>query len=177
MAVSSGPGSFTGVRIGVSCIKGMSMPFQTPCLGVSTLEAIAYGQLAWEGKVICAVMDARCQQVYNGMFQIRQGVPVRLCGDRALPVEALYEECKDYGSSLVLAGDGAALCYKSFSAFGALLSPEAIRFQRASAVALAAAAPEKKECYSSPAALFPSYLRLPQAERELKKKQEREMIQ
>lgn len=173
IAVSSGPGSFTGVRIAVSCVKGMAMPFQTPCLGVSTLEAIAYGQLAWEGKVICAVMDARCRQVYNGLFRIRHGVPDRICEDRALSIEQLYEECAAYGPSLVLAGDGAALCYESFSDFGALLSPEAFRVQRAAAVAMAAAAPEKRNSFCSPAALVPSYLRLPQAERELKKKQER----
>ncbi len=169
MAVSAGPGSFTGVRIGVSALKGLAMPFHTPCCGVSTLEAIAWGQCGMEEKVICAVMDARCRQVYHGMFQIRGGKPVRLSEDRALSIEELFEEGKAYGSSLVLAGDGASLCYESFSSFGAALAPESLRFQRAAFVGLAAM--EGESC--SPGELMPRYLRLPQAQRELNSKLER----
>ncbi len=173
MAVSSGPGSFTGVRIGVSALKGLAMPFHTPCCGVSTLETIAWGQRGLEGKVICAVMDARCRQVYHGMFQIRGGKPVRLCEDQALSIEELFEAGKTYGSSLILAGDGASICYETFSSFGALLAPEPFRFQRAAFVGLAAMEENRLGRSCSPGELLPRYLRLPQAQRELKSKLER----
>ena len=97
LAVSAGPGSFTGVRIGVSCVKGIAFAHNIPCCGVSTLEAIAYNGLACEGSILCAVMDARCGQVYNALFQVEKGALRRLTEDRALAIEALGEECKAYG--------------------------------------------------------------------------------
>ena len=173
MAISAGPGSFTGVRIGVSCVKGLAFPNNTPCCGVSTLEAIAWGAAALEGAKVCAVMDARCGQVYQAMFSIEDGRPRRLYEDRALSIEELAAECEPIGPSLVLMGDGAQLCQETFRRFGARLAPEALRFQRASSVALAAFELEKQGKTCTPDALLPSYLRLPQAERELKKKEER----
>lgn len=173
MAVSSGPGSFTGVRIGVAAVKGMAFPNNTLCCGVSTLEAIALGGLGLEGDVICAVMDARCGQVYNALFRVEQGTLFRLTEDRALSIEELETQCRPYGDKLVLFGDGAALCCRSFQSWGARLAPEAVRFQRASSVA-AAAERLWKEGKAVPAGeLTPAYLRLPQAERELKKRRER----
>ena len=173
MAISAGPGSFTGVRIGVSCVKGLAFPNNTPCCGVSTLEAIAWGAAALEGAKVCAVMDARCGQVYQAMFSIEDGRPRRLYEDRALSIEELATECEPIGPSLVLMGDGAQLCQETFRRFGARLAPEALRFQRASSVALAAFELEKQGKTCTPDALLPSYLRLPQAERELKKKEDR----
>ncbi len=174
IAVSRGPGSFTGVRIGVACVKGLALPNNTPCCGVSTLEAITLNGLCCEGSVICAVMDARCGQVYNALFRVEDGELLRLTEDRALSIAELSEECASYGKQLILFGDGAALCYETFREWGARLAPEAVRFQRASSVALAA---EKLAAAGKavPAAeLLPAYLRLPQAERELKKKREAE---
>ena len=113
LAVSHGPGSFTGVRIGVSCVKGMAFPNSTPCVGISTLEAIAYGGLAWEGAVLCAVMDARCGQVYNALFRANQGRLQRITEDRALSIEQLGEECRGFQEPVLLLGDGAELCYKT----------------------------------------------------------------
>ena len=171
IAVSAGPGSFTGVRIGVSCVKGMAMMKNIPCAGVSTLRAMAENAKGMDG-VVCAVMDARCGQVYNAMFKVSGDSIERLCEDRALPISELYAECEGYGERLVLVGDGAALCYKTFAAFGAKLLQPQLLYQRASGVAFAA-----KEMIESgktvvPDALMPVYLRLPQAERELKKKNE-----
>lgn len=174
LAVSVGPGSFTGVRIGVSCVKGIAFPNGTPCCGVSTLQAIAYGGLACEGCVICAVMDARCGQVYNALFRVENGALRRLTEDRALAVEALSEECKGHGPSLVLYGDGAALCHKTFAAWGARLAPEAQRYQQAAGVAFLGAEKAGQGLAVSAAELLPVYLRPPQAERELKRKKERE---
>ena len=171
LAVSAGPGSFTGVRIGVSCVKGLAMARNIPCAGVSTLRAMAENARGMDG-IVCAVMDARCGQVYNALFRVENGEIERLCADRALPISELYAECKAYGDKLLLVGDGAALCHKTFSAFGARLLQPQQQFQRASGVALAA---QEQLCAGqtvTPDALMPIYLRLPQAERELKKKQE-----
>ena len=173
MAVTNGPGSFTGVRIGVSCVKGLAMPNDTPCCGVSTLEAIAMPGRYYEGCVICAVMDARCGQVYNALFQVKNGTLQRLTTDRALSIAELSQECEAYGGKLILFGDGAALCYESFQTWGARISPPELRFQRASSVALLALESAKTEKTVTPQALAPSYLRLPQAERELRKRQEK----
>lgn len=170
MAVSSGPGSFTGVRIGVACVKGMALPHDTPCCGISTLEAIAYGGLACEGGILCAVMDARREQVYNALFRVEMGRLVRLTQDRAVSIAQLGEECREYGGNLLLLGDGAALCHRSFADWGARLAPESIRYQHAGSVALLG----QEAPTVSPAALLPTYLRLPQAERELKLKREKE---
>lgn len=174
LAVSAGPGSFTGVRIGVSCVKGMAFPQNKPCCGVPTLEAIAYGGIACEGSVICAVMDARCGQVYNAMFRVEGGALHRLTEDRALAISALEEECRHYGPALVLFGDGAALCHKTFSAWGARLAPESQRYQQAASVAFLGEAQAKQGHAVTAAELLPVYLRLPQAERELKRKKEKE---
>ncbi len=170
MAVSRGPGSFTGVRIGIACVKGLAFPTDTPCCGVSTLETIAMGGRGMEGSVICAVMDARCGQVYNALFRVEEGELRRLTEDRALSIEALSEECSSYGDRLILFGDGAALCYETFQEWGARLAPAEIRFQRAASVALAAQKLAEEGQAVTPAELLPSYLRLPQAERELNRR-------
>ena len=84
-AVSRGPGSFTGLRIGIAAIKGLAFPDNTPCIGVSTPEAIAYGLLGFEGTVI-PMMDARCGQVYTALFRGQAGTLTRLTEDEALPI-------------------------------------------------------------------------------------------
>ena len=168
IAVTPGPGSFTGVRIAVSCAKGLAMPTNIPCVPVSSLEAIAYGASSFEGKIICSVMDARCGQVYNALFKVANGEIVRLCEDRAISIADLKSECEKYGSELILAGDGARICYDNFKEFGAEIIIENLRFARASSVAMAAVKLEKV----TPLELVPTYLRIPQAERELKKRLE-----
>jgi universal bacterial protein YeaZ len=171
-AVSAGPGSFTGVRIGIATVKGMAFPSEKPCCAVSTLEAIAWGGIGMEGDYICAVMDARCNQVYNALFRIENGTPKRLCEDRPIAIDELCEECGKYGDKLVLMGDGAELCYESFKNFGAKLSAKSVRLQKASSVAFAAGEIQKKGEYVSAEKLVSVYLRLSQAERERKKKLE-----
>ena len=171
-AVSAGPGSFTGVRIGVSCVKGMAMAQGKPCVGVSTLEAMAFSLTDLEG-IVCAVMDARRQQVYNACFVSKGGVLTRLTEDRALAIDDLAEECKTFGQPIYLVGDGAALCAAS-PVFQSLenvhLPAEPLRFQRGYGVAMAARhALERQETVDA-AELAPVYLRMPQAERELKQR-------
>lgn len=166
-AVNAGPGSFTGVRIGVSSVKGMSMPLGKPCAAVSTLEAMAYCMPYTEGTV-CAVMDARCSQVYNAMFSLNGGVVTRLTEDRALPVAELKDDLANYSGTIYLVGDGAELCAKSFGDIeNVVLTPPNIRFQHACGTAAAAAELAERGELTTSEELMPTYLRLPQAEREL----------
>lgn len=171
-AVTNGPGSFTGVRIGVSCVKGLAFPLNTPCVGLSTLETIAAGGRALEGSILCAAMDARRAQVYNALFEVKNGELVRLTEDRAISIADLTAECAPYGERVVLFGDGAALCYESMKEIGARLAPEQIRYQRAASAAYLAEKQAEQGEAVSPAELMPTYLRPPQAERELKLKKE-----
>lgn len=172
-AVSSGPGSFTGLRIGIAAVKGMAFAEQKLCVGVSTLESMAYN-MQGENCVVCAVMDARCSQFYNALFRVEKNKVTRLCEDRALSAEDLKQELlNEYNSEkIVLAGDGGALAYSQFaeSLPGIEMAPYVRLYQRASGVALAAQKQILQEKYFSASELLPVYLRLPQAQRELNKK-------
>ena len=165
IAIAAGPGSFTGLRIGIAAVKGLAWAADKPCLGVSTLEAMAYhGLAAGEGALVCAAMDARRSQIYNALFEIRGGKPVRLCGDRAISLAELGEELGKMQKSAFLVGDGAQLCYNTCLDMGipAVLAPGNLVSQSAWGVAMAAfgqtPAPAEE--------LLPVYLRLSQAERE-----------
>lgn len=170
-AVSAGPGSFTGIRIGVASMKGLAMAQNKPCVGVSTLEAMAWNLAHLEGTV-CAVMDARCQQVYNAMFAAHGGKLERITPDRAISMEDLAAECRNYENTLYLVGDGAKLCYnrERFKELNAVLPPEPLIYQRGCGVAKAAEKVFEQGGAVSAAELMPIYLRIPQAERELKKR-------
>lgn len=176
VAVSNGPGSFTGVRIGVSVAKGIAFPADLPCLAVSTLESMAYNLILTDC-VVCAVMDARRNQVYNAMFRIQYGEVHRLCDDRAISIADLKTDVAEKYSSdrVILVGDGAQITLRELMdlPFSIELAPEALRFQRASSVALAAEARMNAGKKPSKASeLLPSYLRLSQAERERKEKEQ-----
>lgn len=175
-AVNAGPGSFTGVRIGVASVKGMSLPLDKPCASVSTLEAMAHC-MPYNDGIVCAVMDARCSQVYNALFRLDNGSVERITDDRAMSIDELADELTYYEeNSIYLTGDGSELCYKSFCEKlpNVFLTPANIRFQHAYGTAKAAylMAQENRLCTSDE--LMPLYLRLPQAERELRAKQQKE---
>lgn len=172
LAVAAGPGSFTGVRIGVAALKGLAFVQDKPCVGVSTLAAMAHTAdgIPFEG-VVCAAMDARCRQVYTALFSCEGGNLARLTPDEALPLEELEKRLLSCNKSIFLVGDGAELCYNTLSVRvpGLVLAPPHLRFQQASGVA-AQAALEKDKAVSAEK-LQPIYLRLPQAERELRARQ------
>ena len=159
LAITHGPGSFTGLRIGMAAVKGLALGAEIPCCGVSTLECAAYGARK-SGKIICAVMDARAGQVYNALFRVENGILVRMCPDRAVKISELYEELIAYGD-VILTGDGAELVH-SETGGKFTLAPEHIRYQRASYVASLG---ETAEIVPA-GKLLPEYIRLPQAERE-----------
>ena len=177
-AVTNGPGSFTGVRIGVSVVKGLSQPLNKSCMAVSTLEAIAK-PLENSGVYAVSVMDARCNQVYTAQFDCENGFS-RVTDDDALSIEALGEQLKSVNKIKILIGDGALLCYNKMKDVvkDIELAPLNIRYQSASSVALIAYDNYVKlgdSCFIDANHLVPNYLRLSQAERELKKKEEYEV--
>lgn len=175
-AVACGPGSFTGVRIGVAALKGMAWAAGKPCAAVSSLEGMAALQSGCRG-VIVAAMDARCRQVYNALFCADGEGVRRLCPDRALMLDQLSEElsalaagrCR--GMDFFFCGDGAGLAFDAAAVERKHLAPPHLRYQRASGVALAAERMFSAGEVVEAAALMPFYLRLPQAERELRAKQ------
>ena len=167
VAVAAGPGSFTGIRIGVASAKGLAWGGEKPCYGVSTLEAMALQLGAWDGLVV-PVMDARRSQTYTATFLAKDGQLTRMCEDRAISLEELGEELKNAEKPIFLVGDGSNLCYNTLKdrVSTLVLPPEHRMHQRAAGVALAAAAMIEKGIPGDGARLNPNYLRLSQAERE-----------
>ena len=172
VAVAAGPGSFTGVRIGVAAAKGFAWGAQLPCCGVSTLEAMARGLGVYEG-VICACMDARRSQVYNALFRAEKGVLTPLCPDRAIALAELKAELAAIDGPVYLVGDGSSLTYNTLtSEIPNLVMPAEHRMhQRGAGVALAALEKINAGEIGDAANLQPNYLRLSQAEREKLEKQ------
>lgn len=175
VAVAVGPGSFTGIRIGVATAKGLAFPADLPCVAVSTLEAMAYRLLGLplSGRV-CAVMDARCKQVYTATFVIDNGALTRETPDEAIAIDDLFARLKEADSPVYLIGDGAAMCYDLGKDVLPQLTrlPAQLQMQDATGVAAVAARELAAGNTVKGEQLLPTYLRLPQAERELKAKQE-----
>lgn len=164
-ACSTGPGSFTGVRIGVATVKGLAYGKNKPCISVSTLEALAYNLIGFDG-ILCPVMNARRNQVYNALFECADGKIMRICADRALSVDELDEELYSMGKKIYLVGDGYTLCEKGFKKTSVSWVPERIRHQSGYSVAMCAIEKQESGQSLTDSALVPIYLRPSQAERE-----------
>ena len=175
VAVAAGPGSFTGVRIGVAAAKGFAWGAQLPCYGVSTLEAMARNLGVYQGYVVPA-MDARRNQVYTAIFHAEKGTMTRVEEDMAISLAELGEKIKIFAEPVFLVGDGAVLCYNTLleEVSGLVLPPEHRMHQRAAGVALAAQALADAGDPGNGAELTPNYLRLSQAERERAARENRE---
>lgn len=172
-AINNGPGSFTGIRIGISAVKGLAMPKNIPCAAVSTLYSIACMHRNFSG-VVCAVMDARCNQVYNALFKIENGKTERLCEDRAVMISEVIAELDNIDDNIIIAGDGARL-FDDYAQTkeNVNIATEPLVFQNAVGVGIAVKEILDKGEGISSEDLAPFYLRLPQAERELKAKGEK----
>ena len=167
VAVAAGPGSFTGVRIGVAAAKGLAWPGDKPCAACSTLESMAWQCAHLDGE-ICAAMDARRDQVYCARFLAENGELTRLTEDRAIGLEKLSEEVRASGKTQIMVGDGAHLVHKALEARGlpSLLMPPHLLYQTAWGVARCALRLAREGKLVSAAAMSPSYHRFSQAERE-----------
>ncbi len=178
LAVAAGPGSFTGVRIGVAAVKGLAFPEDLPCVSVSTLEGMAarFEGMPYTGRILTA-MDARCKQIYTALFSCEEGSITRITPDEALPIEEVRARLQGETIPTLVIGDGADLCYEALKADvpGLRPAPVGSRLQHAVGVARAAVSLLAAGNAVSGEALLPVYLRLPQAERELRLRQNKEV--
>lgn len=164
-ACSVGPGSFTGVRIGVSTIKGLAFGKNKPCVAVSTLEALAENLLPCEG-ILCPVMNARRGQVYNALFRYEDGKLIRLCEDRAISALDLETELLAKNEAVYFSGDGVGEIKRLCKQIEPGKVSEQLVDQNAVSVAKCARRTYSSGVHFTDAELSPVYLRLPQAERE-----------
>ncbi len=167
IAVAHGPGSFTGIRIGIAAAKGLAFAADKPMAGISTLEAMAMNCIATPGMIVCA-MDARRQQVYNALFTTDGHTLTRCSPDRPIALSELAEEIKQYPQqNITVVGDGAHLCcrYLTDCGISCNIAPPHLLQQNAATVALAAetAAAEGRLC--SAQELEAVYLRAAQADK------------
>ena len=173
-AVSNGPGSFTGVRIGCATIKGLAFGRNVPCIGVSTLEALAYNLKGSDG-ILCPVMNARRNQVYNALFKFEGDKLVRLCEDRAIAISELAEEINKE-DKVYLSGDGVSITASAISADKLGFTHPVMTHQNAYSIAMCALEAFRSGNYVSDIELAPTYLRPSQAERERNEKIEKGLI-
>ena len=164
-ACSVGPGSFTGVRIGVATVKGLAFGRGKPCVGVSTLEALAEN-LAPAAGVLCPVMNARRGQVYNALFRYENGGLQRLCADRAVSALDLEKELVKMGETVSLCGDGVPEIRRLCPYLRHEPVVNGLIDQNAVSVAKCALRAYREGLACTDSELVPVYLRLPQAERE-----------
>lgn len=170
IAVSAGPGSFTGLRIGSATAKGLGLALDKPLIGVPTVDALAYNLYGTDkDTVICPIMDARRQQVYTGIYSFKDGKMEIIRQQDAMPMEEIIEELNMLGKTVVFLGDGVPVFRKMIEEnckIPYLFAPAHLNKQRAGAVAALAAISYKEGKMETAAEHQPDYLRVSQAERE-----------
>lgn len=173
IAVSGGPGSFTGLRIGSATAKGLGLALNKPLIHVPTVEAMAYN-LYDTDKLICPIMDARRSQVYTGIYKNKKGNISLIKDQCAISIEALIEELNAMGEEVIFLGDGVPVFKEILDeklAVSHFYGPAHMNRQRAGAVAVAGRHYFEKGIYERAEEHKPDYLRKSQAEREYAQKQ------
>lgn len=167
LACAVGPGSFTGVRIGVALVKGIAFGKNIPCVSVSTLDELAENLAGLEG-IIVPVMDARRQQVYTATYRGKDGALEKQTPDRAIAISELAEELKEYSEPIYLVGDGYDVAKRGLEAAGVKVqnTPKLLITENAYSVALVAKRKYENGEATTDLEIAPTYLRMPQAERE-----------
>ena len=172
IAISGGPGSFTGLRIGSATAKGLGFAFNKPLIHVKTVEALAYN-LYGTNQIICRMMDARTYQVYTGLYEF-QGEQLHVLKDQVPnSIEEVIEELNEIGREVIFIGDGIVPhknLLKEMLQIPYHFAPPHLCRQRAGAVGVLAQQYYKKGMIESAKAHVPDYLRLSQAEREMQEK-------
>lgn len=166
LAVTAGPGSFTGLRIGVATVKGLAIGNNIPSIGVSSLEALAYNFSDREGVLICPSINARRGEVYYALFKIENGRPVRLCEDTSAHASVLEETLKSYNEQVLFCGDGTNVLRQNFKSISVPEDNQLLLYPSAVSVAMAALDIFKANGASYADTLSPTYLKPSQAERE-----------
>lgn len=166
IAVSIGPGSFTGLRVGLSTAKGLAMGSGKPLITVPTLEAMA-ACFPYTGALVAPMLDARRQEVYWALFDMQTGQPVRIISEEAASPEGVLESVGRFDRPVLFVGEGAEK-YRELLSAGrsgrALFAPRSLQFPSAAAVAELGLAQLKKGETHLPEEVVPFYLRASTAE-------------